>query len=175
MLKSHLIFGSSTHLCGFLGILQSMADPHNNRCGAVFYIGEGEALTQLSRRTGSTLGETIGDIAHAQSTGAITPDPLDGHALLIRCRIAVILALWDGRNMVSRDDWEIAELIWKTSCEVREFIIDRAHEIASDEIADDAAAGAQRAAAAHVARSQADARVEMLAKRIARKVHATGW
>ena len=86
----------------------------------------------------------------------------------------MILALWDGRNMVSRDDWEIAELIWKTSCEVREFIIDRAHEIASDEIADDAAAGAQRAAAAHVARSQADARVEMLAKRIARKVHATG-
>ena len=164
----------------FMGEVQLDVDGKPERSqvrhNAVFYIGEGEALTQLSRRTGSTLGETlrrafscetlgqtnaskdltrrvvnysiafiinmtpgiagqilsshetgtpqrllwgsaidcniprnpqrcvdepkikwdfnigevffspevrggIGDIAHAQSTGAITPDPLDGHEL----------------------------------------------------------------------------------------------
>ncbi|ADG80463.1 hypothetical protein TPAU25S_03990 [Tsukamurella paurometabola] len=51
-------------------------------------------------------------------------DPLDGHALLTRCKVAVALMLIEGRTIVSDDDWRLAGDVLKKSNSVRAGLIE---------------------------------------------------
>ena len=51
--------------------------------------------------------------------GRIKVDPLDVHLGWVRAKVAAILALWDGRRSVERDDWELAGTIVRVSCAAR--------------------------------------------------------
>lgn len=44
---------------------------------------------------------------------------LDGHALLVRLKVAALLALWAGYAKVEEEDWQLAELVVKESAQVR--------------------------------------------------------
>ncbi|MGP5481463.1 hypothetical protein ACTXMZ_00595 [Brachybacterium alimentarium] len=46
-------------------------------------------------------------------------DPLDGHAMQTRLKVAAALAVLDGRQSVSRDDWRLAGFVMVKSDESR--------------------------------------------------------
>lgn len=50
---------------------------------------------------------------------AVTIDPLDSHAVLLRIRVATALALLDGRMDVTQDDWELSSLVMLISDRTR--------------------------------------------------------
>lgn len=57
--------------------------------------------------------DAIRDAAHDRSTGA--EDPLDGHALLVRLKVAAALAVLAGRKSVDAADWELARHVMLVS------------------------------------------------------------
>lgn len=48
---------------------------------------------------------------------------LDSHGSLVRCKVAALLAILDGRLMVTSEDWGLARIVWDTSCAVRESLV----------------------------------------------------
>ena len=94
--------------------------------------------------------------------------------MLMRAKVAVIICIIDGHTVVSRDAWEIAGLICNTSTNVRknlEALAARQSESERQARLDDRAAGAALSA---LATKGVDARVEAMAKALAKKVHAAG-
>jgi hypothetical protein len=70
---------------------------------------------------------------HAYTTGAIMVDRLDAHGHLTRLKLGALLALLEGRRVVSEDDWTLTKIMWDTSCAVRDHYlahakISEAHE-----------------------------------------------
>ena len=58
--------------------------------------------------------------AHGRAQpGAATIDSLDGHAFLVRLKIAALLAIIDRRLNVTGEDWALAEIVMRTSDAVR--------------------------------------------------------
>ncbi|MFD9398358.1 bifunctional DNA primase/polymerase [Streptomyces sp. NPDC060011] len=52
--------------------------------------------------------------------GELVIDHLDKHANLAKMKLSALLAMLDGgRWEVNMEDWELAEMLWKTSCELR--------------------------------------------------------
>ena len=81
----------------FMGEVQLDGKPERAqvRHNAVFYIGEGEALTQLSRRTGSTLGETLRRAFSCETLGQ-TNASKDLTRRVVNYSIAVIINMTPG-------------------------------------------------------------------------------
>lgn len=48
---------------------------------------------------------------------------LDGHAPLSMIKVSGLLALLDGRSKITEEDWALAEMVWETSCAVRDAVI----------------------------------------------------
>lgn len=57
--------------------------------------------------------DAIRSAAHQRATG--TGDPLDGHSLLVRLKVAAALSILAGRKMVTADDWRLAGLVMAVS------------------------------------------------------------
>lgn len=104
----------------------------------------------------------------------VDDNELNSHAALMRCKLAALLAVLDGRGEVTTDDWHLASLLWDTSCTVRDSLVTAGREAAqrAHEARDDAAVG--RATRTAVAQSQAGAQVDRAARRLAGKVHSKG-
>ncbi|MET9099592.1 bifunctional DNA primase/polymerase [Streptomyces antibioticus] len=106
-----------------------------------------------------------------RQAGKIQIDALDTHANLAKTKLAGLLALLDGARMeIMVEDWELAEQMWATSCELRTAILQRA----SREEA--AAAQAKReervedAVKTHAAVARVDARLETRARWCVKKI-----
>ncbi len=56
--------------------------------------------------------------------GSTLADPLDGHATLLRLKVAALLAVLDGRTDVDVDDWRLAGQVGAVSRAVRQSIVE---------------------------------------------------
>lgn len=100
-------------------------------------------------------------------------DPLDAHEPLMRCKVASILAIIDGRFTVNDDDWQLARIVWETSCAIRDGLVEYARS--------NAAAEDEARTAAHISRhlrtkeaerGEESQRNERIAKHLTRLVRA---
>jgi hypothetical protein len=103
--------------------------------------------------------------------GEIEVSELDGHAGLIKCKVAALLALLDGRYSVSEDDWGLAEMVWAASCQVRDVLVLRAQREAEAERQRVEDARVQQELRSHLAKSDADRALERVAGLV--KKHAS--
>lgn len=55
----------------------------------------------------------------ARARGESSHDEHDSHTLLMRCKVAALLAVLDGRFHVDTQDWDLAQQVWTTSSAVR--------------------------------------------------------
>lgn len=54
---------------------------------------------------------------------------IDGHLIWIRAKLASIFCIWDKRPKVTMEDWNIAELVVKSSCAVRDAAVEISDEV----------------------------------------------
>ncbi|GAA2855454.1 hypothetical protein GCM10010472_10940 [Pseudonocardia halophobica] len=73
--------------------------------------------------------------------GEEIPDPLNSHESFMRSKMAALLTLLSGRTHIGLGDWELAGILWDTSCAVRDSLIEMAKEKKREmqRVADDAA------------------------------------
>lgn len=57
-----------------------------------------------------------------KAAGRSTDGPLDGHRMLLTCRIAGLLTLIHGEEKVSDEMWQLAELLTERSCALRDWL-----------------------------------------------------
>lgn len=60
---------------------------------------------------------------HAVRTGGADTDEINGHEPVMKMKFAALLAIIDGRREMTMDDWRLAEMLWTTSCAVRDELI----------------------------------------------------
>ncbi|MGW4691965.1 hypothetical protein ACWEO1_06255 [Kitasatospora cineracea] len=100
----------------------------------------------------------------ARARGELEVPELDGHAGLMKVKVAALLALLDGdRLLVTQDDWDLAETVWRSSCSVRDTLVLRAEREAAAERQRQEEALVQQALRAHTAKSDADLALERVA------------
>lgn len=56
-------------------------------------------------------------------------DPLDGHSLLTRCKVAALLAIMHQRAKVTEWDWQLSETVMAVSDQARENLLEREAEL----------------------------------------------
>lgn len=110
----------------------------------------------------------------ARGRGELEVPELDGHAGLMKVKLAALFALLDGRMSVTEDDWALAEIVWQCSCAVRDSLVLRAQREAAAEKqrADDAKVHAELRA--HVAKKGADLTLERVAHLVRRHASTVG-
>lgn len=59
----------------------------------------------------------------ARVRGEVEVAELDSHEPLMRCKVAALLAVLDERMDVTVADWDLARIVWETSCAVRDQLI----------------------------------------------------
>lgn len=110
----------------------------------------------------------------ARGRGEIEVAELDGHAGLMKVKLAALFALLDGRMSATEDDWQLAETVWQCSCAVRDSLVLRAQREAAAERqrADDAKVHAELRS--HVAKKGADLTLERVAHLVRRHASTVG-
>lgn len=110
----------------------------------------------------------------AKVRGEVLVDEQDSQGPLMRCKMAALLALLDGRGEVSVEDWQLAGVLWETSCGVRDAVVAIGQSHAEQERAarDDARVTLAERTAAVV--DVAPDRAQRLAERVAGYVHEAG-
>jgi len=102
----------------------------------------------------------------AKARGEIQVSELDAHGPLMKVKVASLLALLDNREFVNEDDWRLAEMVWQSSCTVRNALIEAAkrQQAAEQQRLEDAQV--QQAVKTHSAKSEHDSGVVRVARRI---------
>lgn len=103
--------------------------------------------------------------------GAMLPE-LDAQSPLMLVKVATLLSQLDGRRVVTPDDWQLAHLVYATSCRVRDHVVELGRAAQGKARAADVGRHAEREGAAESARLQVregafDARVARVARRLA--------
>ncbi|KAB8167044.1 hypothetical protein FH609_011615 [Streptomyces sp. 3MP-14] len=110
----------------------------------------------------------------ARNRGEIEVSELDGHANLMKVKLAALFALLDGgRTTVTEQDWELAEVVWRSSCAVRDALIRRAQREAQAAKNRETQERVDLELRAHQAKTDRDSaleRVALLARRHASQV-----
>jgi hypothetical protein len=55
--------------------------------------------------------------------GKLISEPLEKHYLLMLYKVAALLCYIEGRDSVTENDWARSKIVWRTSCEVRDFAL----------------------------------------------------
>lgn len=98
--------------------------------------------------------------------GEVDVNPLDSHEPLMRCKLAALLCLLDGRMHVDPEDWQLSGMIWATSCAIRDSLM-RFQQVRADEESERRMEQkAQEARAVTAAGMETSAGVERVARRI---------
>lgn len=111
----------------------------------------------------------------ARGRGELEVAELDGHAGLMKVKLAALFALLDdGRYEVTEDDWQLAEIAWESSCKVRDALVLRAQReaLAEKTRAEDAKVHAELRS--HVAKKDADLTLERVAHLVRRHASTVG-
>lgn len=123
----------------------------------------GQTLTLTTSITAEVSADDL-----ARNRGKVSIASLDGHATLVRLKIAALLAIMDNRLAVSDEDWKLAGVVSTTSNAVRDSI-----EQSSREVRQSRADEADRAHMNRAVRTEAaltDAAIVSGAQSIARRV-----
>lgn len=108
----------------------------------------------------------------ARARGEVEAGLHDGHASLMKIKAASMFALFDGRFAVTGEDWELAEIVWESSCMVRDALIAQAErEARATKLrAEDAAV--QLALRTHEAKTSTDLAIERVALLVLKRATA---
>lgn len=108
----------------------------------------------------------------ARNRGELEIDELDGHANLMKVKLTALLALLDGgRTNATEEDWELAEVVWMSSCTVRDTLIQRAAREAEAARRREADAKVAQELRTHQAKTDTDRAMERIARLV--KKHAS--
>lgn len=110
----------------------------------------------------------------ARVHGEEEDDEHDSHIVLMRAKVACLLAVLDGRMHVNADDWELARVVYETSSAVRNSLIAYGKEKAAKDQEQKVKAHVEREERAQLARAGVPAKVERIARWLALKVHEQG-
>lgn len=110
----------------------------------------------------------------ARGRGELEVAELDGHANLMKVKLAALFALLDGRMAASEEDWTLAETVWTSSCEVRDALVRRAQREAAAEKQRAEDAKVQAELRSHVAKKGADLTLERVAQLVLRHASQVG-
>ncbi|MCM8552647.1 hypothetical protein [Streptomyces sp. STCH 565 A] len=110
----------------------------------------------------------------ARGRGELEVSELDGHANLMKVKLAALFALLDQRTAVTEEDWTLAETVWTSSCKVRDSLMRRAQReaAAAKKQAEDAKVQAELRS--HVAKKGADLTLERVAQLVLRHASQIG-
>lgn len=103
----------------------------------------------------------------AKARGDLQVSELNAHGPLMKVKVAALLALLDNREFVNEEDWALAEMVWESSCAVRDHLIDAAKRQEAAERMRLEEAQVEQAVKTHSAKSGHDTGVV----RVARKIH----
>jgi hypothetical protein len=101
-------------------------------------------------------------------------DELDSHVPLMLAKVAALLTILDGRQVVTSEDWNLAKTIWATSRAVRAELVDYGQELEEKKAEARADVHVNKEIRAHVAKGQVAARVTRIAANIFAKVSDSG-
>jgi hypothetical protein len=107
----------------------------------------------------------------AKHHGTVVVDELDSHEPLMRCKVATLLCLIDGRRLVGDEDWQLAKTIVGTSVQIRGALVD-ALEVERERERQERA---WERGLEDVARRSARSDVQRVAERIQHKAASDGW
>ncbi|HEY1972607.1 MAG TPA: hypothetical protein VGH89_31970 [Pseudonocardia sp.] len=111
----------------------------------------------------------------AKVRGKVVVAERDSQAPLMRCKMAALMALLDGRfDKVSDEDWALAGLLWDTSCAVRDAVTDAATVEKSRQAESVAQARVQLAERQAAAVAGVPAKVDRLVNVLAARVLESG-
>jgi 5S rRNA maturation endonuclease (ribonuclease M5) len=110
----------------------------------------------------------------AKARGDLQVSELDSHGPLMKVKVSALLALLDNREFVNDEDWRLAEIIWQSSCAVRDHLIEAAKRQEAAERQRLEEAQVEQAVKTHSAKSGHDAGVMRVARRIHRAVVENG-
>lgn len=110
----------------------------------------------------------------ARNRGEIEVPELDGHAGLIKVKVAAMLALLADRQHVTEDDWQLAEMVWEASCGVRDHLVERAQREAAAERQREEDAKVLQVVREHEAKAEATVQVERLARLVRKHASQVG-
>ncbi|MET0425014.1 MAG: hypothetical protein ABW046_14110 [Actinoplanes sp.] len=94
-------------------------------------------------------------------------DDLNSHEPLMRCKLAALLCVLDGRMAVNEDDWRFGGMIWQVSCAVRDRLVQFGRQQAERQREAEQVRHAELAAAGEAARIEVSERVSAYARQIA--------
>ncbi|MFJ9474730.1 hypothetical protein ACIRRI_06900 [Streptomyces mirabilis] len=110
----------------------------------------------------------------ARVTGETIPAPLDSHRPLTLVKTSVLLAVLENRANVTAADWELAKIVWDTSCRVRDALVEEAARQRSQEEEQRTKQHVDRAVRAHKAVTSTERNVVRVARRVSTRVHESG-
>lgn len=110
----------------------------------------------------------------ARGRGEIEVAELDGHAGLMKVKLAALFALLDGRTSATEDDWALAEVVWTSSCQVRDSLVRRAEREAALAKQQQTDAKVELELRSHVAKKGADLTLERVARLVVRHASQVG-
>lgn len=104
--------------------------------------------------------------------GEIAVEEIDAHHNLVKLKLAALLAILDERRTVNTDDWQLAGMIWATSCVVRSNIEATAKRTQHQQ---EVAFTQRQVRTQHAVADSVERRsLEGMAKAIARRTHRSG-
>ena len=110
----------------------------------------------------------------ARGRGELEVHELDGHANLMKVKLAALFALLDGRMSATEDDWALAEVVWTASCQVRDSLVRRAEREAALAKQQQTDAKVELELRSHVAKKGADLALERVARLVVRHASQVG-
>lgn len=119
----------------------------------------------------ATLMQQIRDDDKARSRGEMQLPPLDSHKPLMLVKVASLFAILDNRLDVTVEDWQLAHVVWDTSCELRDWLAEYGARQLAEAAEKQTRAHVEREVRAHAAKAAADHDVERVARRVAKRVH----
>lgn len=106
--------------------------------------------------------------------GEVEDADLDSHISLMRCKVAALLALLDGRDSVNLDDWQLSQAIWDTSASLRDALVAYGRTEEARVAETRTQQRVELAYRSEAARMSAGSAVQRVARKVAEKVHAQG-
>ncbi len=105
-----------------------------------------------------------------RATGAATLPSLDAHKPLMKVKLAALLAVLANRLDVTAEDWQLAEVMWRTSAAVRDHVLEHGARQRAKETEARISLHVDREVRAHAAKQAVERDTERVARGVARKV-----
>jgi hypothetical protein len=156
----------------------TMPDEHVDHPGRISLALYDETFPHSPRTGGMTFPADIVAALRrehvAKVRGELVVDERNSQAPLMRCKMSALLALLAGRGEVTEEDWQLAAVMWETSCAVRDAVADQGEAEKARQAEIVAQARVQLAERTAAAVGGVGAKLDRLAVTLAERVVAAG-